>query len=126
LVSQGSTAAMNSSAISFSFFFDHVKLSHRQHWFFWAGMVFFAVLNRQGGVGLFNMGSLALLTAGATYLFSLEYQQIEKSSASLEVRTPWLKRNIHHRRACQPCSIDVYYLHRGNFNLFPATGIDVS
>jgi diguanylate cyclase (GGDEF)-like protein len=83
---------MNSSAISFSFFFDHVKLSHRQHWFFWAGMVFFAVLNRQGGVGLFNMGSLALLTAGATYLFSLEYQRIEKSSASLEVRTPWLKR----------------------------------
>jgi diguanylate cyclase (GGDEF)-like protein len=80
------------NAISFSFFFDHVKLNHRQHWYFLVGMVFIAVVNHQGGAGFFTMGSLSLLTAVTTYLFSLEYRRIEKSSAPLDVRTHWLKR----------------------------------
>lgn len=83
---------MNSNPISFSFFFDHVKLSHRQHWYFLAVMAFIVVLIHQGGIGLLNLGSLALLTAGATYIFSLGYQRVEKSLASPDVRTLWLKR----------------------------------
>ena len=83
---------MNSNTISFSFFFDHVKLSHRQHWYFLVGMAFISVANLQGGVSLFNLGGLSLLTAGAICLFSLEYHRIEKSSAPLDVRTRWLKR----------------------------------
>jgi diguanylate cyclase (GGDEF)-like protein len=83
---------MNRNMISFSFFFDHVKLSHRQHWFFGVGVVFIAVVIRQGGVSLFNMTTLSLFIVGVTYLFSLEYHRIEKSSAPLDVRTRWLKR----------------------------------
>jgi diguanylate cyclase (GGDEF)-like protein len=82
---------MNSNTISFSFFFDHVKLNHRQHWFFLIGMAVIDVFIHQGGLSFFSLSGLCLLTAGVTFLFWIEYRRIEKSSAPLNVRTRWLK-----------------------------------
>jgi len=77
--------------ISFSFFFDHVKLSHRQHWYVLVGVAFITAFTHQGGVSHINLGSLFALATGMTFLFSLAYHRIEKSSAPVDVRIGWLK-----------------------------------
>jgi hypothetical protein len=82
---------MISQTISFSFLFDHVKLHQRQHWNFLVGLAVIAAFNYQGEVKLLNIGGLSLVTSGIVYLFSLQYRRVEKSSASLEIRTHRLK-----------------------------------
>jgi diguanylate cyclase (GGDEF)-like protein len=82
---------MISQTISFSFLFDHVKLHQRQHWNFLVWLAVIAAFNYQGGVKLLNIGGLSLVTSGIVYLFSLQYRRVEKSSASLEIRTHRLK-----------------------------------
>jgi diguanylate cyclase (GGDEF)-like protein len=84
---------MNSrNTISFSFFFDQVKLSHQQHWFILAVMAVITIAGYQCGINLFDMGSLFLLAMGGTYAFTLAYHSIEKSSAPLDKRSRRLKR----------------------------------
>jgi len=89
---RGVTIAMDGNRVSFSFFFDHVKLSHRQRWYFLAGMAFIILVNWPRAVDLFPTGVLFLVAAGVAFFFSWGYQRIEKSSAPLDVRNHWLKR----------------------------------
>lgn len=85
---------MISQTTSFSFLFDHVKLNQRQHWYFWAALVLIAAFNYQDRVKLLNIGGLSLATAGIVCVFSLQYRRIEKSPASLEVRTRGFKQIV--------------------------------
>ncbi len=85
---------MHSQTVSFSFFFDHIKLSHQQHWFVLVGMASLAMVNYQAGVSYINTGGLFILAVGVTGLFSWAYHRIGKSSAPAEKRVRWLKQTV--------------------------------